>query len=749
MTPCGLVTFGLIAASWASAQTITVRSGNGFVGGTDSAVTFLLGSPTGVFGHAFTPTDFSSAQTGPAAFILSPNPLWIPALSSDPSAQWIGTNADAACCQGNTALYAISFQITGSFSAATLTLNWAADDGIGEGAYGPNTGVYLNGTGICGNSFPIGFGQQNTVTCNNIAPLLRVGTNWLYIEDGNAEGAAGLLFSATITTTGNGALSLNPGGVVDVASFTPGPVAPGSLVAAFGYFPLGMAASTSSSPWPLSLSGLSMQFDGSIEAPLYYVSGSQVNLQIPWELSGQTQTSLTASLNGQTTAAQSVSLASFAPGVFGMNAQGTGQGAILDSSYKLVDSSNPAIPGSTIIQIYCTGLGPVNHQPASGAVARSNPLSDTITAPSVFIGGVSASVLFSGLAPGLVGVYQVNALVPASVPTGDGVPVFLSMSGVTSNTVTVAIQSPMTLNPSPSITELLPPMAQAGSGPLTLTIIGSGFIPSSIVSFNGNPHQPVFVSDAQLTITLSASDLSTSGNFAVLVSNPSPGGGSSGAVNFNVSHASVPVPPAPTDLSPGSASPPGPTVSTLTPTLSWNASPTATGYTVVIVNTATGKSAGVNVSTTSIVGPTLTSGDTYEWGVAAFNSSGLGTPATPVYFTAVSAQTGLTGTWQGSWTSDEYLFVEGALSANLNQSGSTFTGTASYTGSPCFSGGSITGTINGSAISAIISVGSGQTVSLSATVNSTDTSISGTYSLSGGTCAPSGDAGTFSLSMSQ
>ena len=60
--------------------------------------------------------------------------------------------------------------------------------------------------------------------------------------------------------------------------------------------------------------------------------------------------------------------------------------------------------------------------------------------PTVTIGGVPASVSFSGLAPGYFGLYQVNAQVPANAPTGNAVPVVLTIGGVSSNTVTIAVQ---------------------------------------------------------------------------------------------------------------------------------------------------------------------------------------------------------------------------------------------------------------------------------------------------------------------
>jgi uncharacterized protein (TIGR03437 family) len=60
--------------------------------------------------------------------------------------------------------------------------------------------------------------------------------------------------------------------------------------------------------------------------------------------------------------------------------------------------------------------------------------------PLVTVGGVNASVSFSGLAPGYVGLYQVNVQVPANAPSGDAVPVILNIGGVTANTVTIAVQ---------------------------------------------------------------------------------------------------------------------------------------------------------------------------------------------------------------------------------------------------------------------------------------------------------------------
>jgi uncharacterized protein (TIGR03437 family) len=279
-------------------------------------------------------------------------------------------------------------------------------------------------------------------TISNLPDWIAVSATSVLIVASNPGAARSAQISvAGITVTVDeaaSALMVSAGGVVSDATYT-APVAPGSIAAIFGNFPAGPYTIDSLS-LPTTLGGLSLQFAGGLLAPLFSASAGQVNAQIPWEMAGQSQTTITAIFGSQAGASQTVSLATFAPGIFSMNATGTGQGAILDANYRLVDSSNPAIAGSTIIQIYCTGLGPVTNQPATGAPSPFGPLAETTTRPTVTIGGAPAAVQFSGLAPGNVGLYQVNALAPAGSSTGSAVPVVISIGGVQSNTVTIAVQ---------------------------------------------------------------------------------------------------------------------------------------------------------------------------------------------------------------------------------------------------------------------------------------------------------------------
>ena len=94
--------------------------------------------------------------------------------------------------------------------------------------------------------------------------------------------------------------------------------------------------------------------------------------------------------------------------------------------------------------------------------------------------------------------------------------------------------TPPTSNPVPAITSLSPDSALVGAAAQTLTITGTGFISSSTVTYNGTAHAATYVSSTRLTIQLIAADQATAGSFAVVVANPSPGGGDSNTVNFKV-----------------------------------------------------------------------------------------------------------------------------------------------------------------------------------------------------------------------
>ena len=234
------------------------------------------------------------------------------------------------------------------------------------------------------------------------------------------------------------------GGLVNAASFSSQSVTPGAIVALFGTNLASSAATASVTPLPTALGGVSVMLNG-IAAPLFFVSPLQINFEVPWELQGKSTASLSVQNGSVAGTPQTVTLAAFNPGLFSTNSQGTGQGAILLANTSFLAAPAGAFPGSqpaargSYVEIFASGLGAVTNTPATGAVSASSPLSTTIQ-PTVTIGNADAPVSFSGLAPGFVGLYQVNVQVPAAAPVGGAVPVVLTIGGAGSNTVTMAVQ---------------------------------------------------------------------------------------------------------------------------------------------------------------------------------------------------------------------------------------------------------------------------------------------------------------------
>ena len=223
------------------------------------------------------------------------------------------------------------------------------------------------------------------------------------------------------------------GRVVNAASWVT-PVAPGSLISISGQWFSYKPYSAGSLPSPVTLGGTTVTVGGTA-IPLMYVSATQINAQLPRGLPPGAA-SMKVNFGGVESEAAGFQVASAAPGIF---AWGGGRGVILNQDYSLNSPENPASRGSTVI-VYATGQGAVTPAVGDGLAAAANPLSRTTSAPAVIIGGAWAQVAFSGLAPGFVGLWQVNAVIPPDAPSGSEVPLLIGMSGAASNQVSLSIR---------------------------------------------------------------------------------------------------------------------------------------------------------------------------------------------------------------------------------------------------------------------------------------------------------------------
>jgi uncharacterized protein (TIGR03437 family) len=247
--------------------------------------------------------------------------------------------------------------------------------------------------------------------------------------------------------------SLPPNSIVNGASFATatasnGALAPGALVSAFGGNLASITQVSLSVPLSTNLNGSSLTFfagSSAFAAPLFFVSAGQINAQLPFEVPLNSTITAQVNFNGQTSAAIPVKVVPVSPGIFA-NA-GSGPGAIIhNADFSAITSANPAVPGE-YVDIFCTGLGAVSPAAADGAAGPTNPVSLTVASPTVTLAGIAIppstdgvnGVVFSALAPGFVGLYQVAFRVPANAPVGTQ-NVSLTIDGITSNVVTMIVQ---------------------------------------------------------------------------------------------------------------------------------------------------------------------------------------------------------------------------------------------------------------------------------------------------------------------
>lgn len=238
---------------------------------------------------------------------------------------------------------------------------------------------------------------------------------------------------------------------VDAASYTLA-VTPGQLVALFGVALTNnsVPAQASALPLPRALQGVSVYVNG-VAAPLFFTSDGQINFQVPYATASGLASILVWRADGTATQGY-VNVYPTAPALFAANASGRGQAAALNADFT--PNGDPATnaqakraaKGSYVI-LFGTGTGAQLRNdsgqpltPNDGEAASSSPLISTNALPSVMIGGRGANVTFSGLTPGLVGLWQINVQIPNDAPSGRSVETTVTWGKRGSNSVTLAIQ---------------------------------------------------------------------------------------------------------------------------------------------------------------------------------------------------------------------------------------------------------------------------------------------------------------------
>jgi uncharacterized protein (TIGR03437 family) len=212
--------------------------------------------------------------------------------------------------------------------------------------------------------------------------------------------------------------------VVNAASFLPG-VSPGGLATIFGtnLTDVEGVVVANQNPFPTTLANTSVLVNG-VPAPIFsiaYANGQdQISFQVPWETDTGPGAAFVEVINYNSRVG-SLTVDSFTedPGIFSYSKYGNSYAlALHPADNSIVSPDNPAVPGEVLI-LYTTGLGRVDQRIPNGYGAPSNPLAYTRDPFRVVLAGGDIRVLFSGLAPGFVGLYQINLQLPDDVPAGD------------------------------------------------------------------------------------------------------------------------------------------------------------------------------------------------------------------------------------------------------------------------------------------------------------------------------------------
>lgn len=233
-----------------------------------------------------------------------------------------------------------------------------------------------------------------------------------------------------------------------------------------------------------------------------------------------------------------------------------GFGGHTESTYRYDNFSRLDLTGEPIPNPVpvLSSLSPASAAAGSGAftvsVTGSNFVENStvrwngVDRPTTYVSPTQLSVAISNA--------DISAQGTASVAVFNGAP-----GGGSSSALAFSILAPLATNPTPVVANMSPNTAVAGSSAVTITVNGSNFVNGSVVRWNGSNRATTYVSNVRLTATITQADLASVGNSIVTVFSPTPGGGTSGGLNFAVTSPPNP-PPSIASLSPSSAPVNGP-----------------------------------------------------------------------------------------------------------------------------------------------------------------------------------------------
>ncbi len=213
-------------------------------------------------------------------------------------------------------------------------------------------------------------------------------------------------------------------GTVNAADYSRD-LAPGALISVFGSNLSSSPMAAPALPLPTALGGTSVELVGPdntvYPCAVYYVSPGQVNAELPFGVAPGSYTLRVKTAQG-TSNGDSVALVARAPKFFTPDFSGKGNILAVDVTNKMITLENPSRAADYIV-LYMNSMGEVTNAPGIGqaapGLATGSDFSQLTEAPTVLLNGVPATILFAGLTPGLVGLYQLNVRMPLVLFSGN------------------------------------------------------------------------------------------------------------------------------------------------------------------------------------------------------------------------------------------------------------------------------------------------------------------------------------------
>ncbi len=234
-------------------------------------------------------------------------------------------------------------------------------------------------------------------------------------------------------------------GIVNAASFVEGPLSPGGIFSIFGEH-MGPETGQGSVGRLNPISGSLMRMAGDtivlvngVRAPLFFARQDQINAQAPFEIAGASRAEIVVSYRLVRGSPSMVQVAATNPAMFTLS--GGTSAVALNQDGTLNTAADPA-PRDSVVAIFGTGQGMVEPVIETGArAAAAEPLNRVTSDVSAMMGGIGSEVLFSGMAPGFVGLLQVNVRVPIEAEAGTQIPLTIHIGGVSTQPgLTLAVE---------------------------------------------------------------------------------------------------------------------------------------------------------------------------------------------------------------------------------------------------------------------------------------------------------------------